>query len=96
MDDSGEIRVTAFNEQCDAFYDKAVVGKVFYISNCSVKNANKQYSKLNNDYELTFKDNGMMELAEDTGDIPTVTYNFVSVSDLASCAKDSNVTSSGW
>ena len=91
MDDSGEIRVTAFKEQCDAFYDKAVVGKVFYISNCSVKNANKQYSKLNNDYELTFKDNGMMELAEDTGDIPTVTYNFVSVSDLASRAKDSNV-----
>ena len=91
MDDSGEIRVTAFKEQCDAFFDKAVVGKVFYISNCSVKNANKQYSKLNNDYELTFKDNGMMELAEDTGDIPTVTYNFVSVSDLASCAKDSNV-----
>ena len=33
----------------------------------------------------------MMELAEDTGDIPTVTYNFVSVSDLASRAKDSNV-----
>ena len=31
MDESGEIRVTAFKEQCDAFYDKAVVGKVFYI-----------------------------------------------------------------
>ena len=69
MDDSGEIRVTAFNEQCDAFYDKAVVGKIFYISNFYVKNANKQYSKLNNDYELIFKDNGMMELAEDTGDL---------------------------
>ena len=91
MDDSGEIRVTAFKEQCDAFFDKAVVGKVFYISNCSVKNANKQYSKLNNDYELTFKDNGIMDAAEDTGDIPTVTYNFVTISDLASCAKDSNV-----
>ena len=31
MDESGEIRVTAFKEQCDAFYDKAVVGKVYYI-----------------------------------------------------------------
>ena len=91
MDDSGEIRVTAFKEQCDQFFDKAVVGKVVYISNCSVKNANKQYSKLNNEYELTFKDNGMMELAEDTGDIPTVTYNFVAISDLTGCAKDSNV-----
>ena len=91
MDDSGEIRVTAFKDQCDAFYEKAVVGKVFFISNCSVKNANKQYSKLNNEYELTFKDNGMMELAEDIGDIPTVSYNFVAISDLTGCAKDSNV-----
>ena len=31
MDDSGEIRITAFKEQCDAFYDKAIVGEVFYI-----------------------------------------------------------------
>jgi len=91
MDESGEIRVTAFKEQCDAFYDKAVVGKVFYISNCSVKAANKQYSKLNNEYELTFKDNGTMELAEDASDIPTMTYNFASIADLSSCAKDTNV-----
>ena len=91
MDDSGEIRVTAFKDQCDAFYEKAIVGKVFYISNCSVKNANKQYSKLNNEYELTFKDNGMLEQADDTGDIPTVTYNFVTISDLSGCSKDSNV-----
>ena len=91
MDDTAEIKVTAFNQKCDIFFDKAVVGKVFYISNCSVKNANKQYSKLNNEYELTFKDNGVMELAEDTGDIPTVTYNFVAISDLTGCAKDSNV-----
>ena len=91
MDDSGEIRVTAFKEQCDQFFDKAVVGKVFYINNCSVKDANKQYSKLNNEYELTFKDNGMMELAEDDGDIPTVTYNFVAIRDLTGSAKDSIV-----
>ena len=83
--------MTAFKEQCDQFFDKAVVGKVFYINNCSVKDANKQYSKLNNEYELTFRDNGMMELAEDTGDIPTITYNFVAISDLTGCAKDSNV-----
>merc|ERR1719318_2310557 len=69
MDESGEIRVTAFKEQCDAFYDKAIVGKVYYISNCSVKAANKQYSKLNNEYELTFKDMGTMELCEDASDV---------------------------
>ena len=92
MDDSGEIRITAFKDQCDAFFDKAVVGKVYFISNCSVKNANKQYSKLNNDYELTFKDNGTFDLCEDnTDDIPCINYNFVKISDLGSVAKDSYV-----
>ena len=43
-------------------------------------------AELNNDYVLIFNYNGMMELAEDTGDIPTVTFNFVCVSDLASQA----------
>jgi replication factor A1 len=89
MDESGEIRVTAFKEQCDKFYDLAAVGKVYYISNCSVKAANKQYSKLNNDYELTFKDNGTMELVEDDADdVPTMTYNFAKISDLSGAEKD--------
>jgi len=92
MDESGEIRVTAFKEMCDKFYDYAQVGKVYYIANCSVKAANKQYSKLNNDYELTFKDNGSMELVEeDTSDVPTMVYNFAKISDLSTAEKDSMV-----
>jgi len=83
MDDSGEIRVTAFNQKADEFFEEATVGKVYYISNCSVKAANKQFCQLKNDYELTFKDNGTMELVEDdTSDVPTMTYNFVKISDL--------------
>jgi len=31
------------------------VGKVYYISNCYVKDVNKDVSNLKNDYELTFK-----------------------------------------
>jgi len=92
-DESGEIRVTAFKDQADKFYDYAQMGKVYYISNCSVKAANKQYSKLNNDYELTFKDNGSMELVEDadTSSIPVMTYAFFEIADLARCEKDSLV-----
>jgi len=92
MDESGEIRITAFKEQADKFYDMAVVGKVYYISNCSVKASNKQYCKLNNDYELTFKDNGTFDLVEeDTSDVPTMTYNFATIADLANAEKDSSV-----
>ena len=88
MDESGEIRITAFKNQCDAFYEKATVGKVFYIANCSVKHANKTYNKLNNDYELTFKDNGTFDLCEDDSDIPTKNYNFVGINDLNSVSRD--------
>ena len=88
MDESGEIRITAFKDQCDAFYEKATVGKVYYIANCSVKNANKAYSKLNNDYELTFKDNGTFDLCDDDSDIPTINYNFVGINDLNSVSRD--------
>ena len=88
MDESGEIRITAFKDQCDAFYEKATVGKVYYIANCSVKNANKAYSKLNNDYELTFKDNGTFDLCVDDSDIPTINYNFVGINDLNSVSRD--------
>ena len=42
-----------------------------------MKAANKQLNKMNNEYELTFKDNGTMELCEDSSDVPSMTYNFV-------------------
>ena len=69
MDESGEIRATAFKEQCDMFYDMIQVGKVFLISNCQVKAANKQYSKLRNDYELTFKDNVIVQPCDEVSQL---------------------------
>ena len=56
-DDSGEIRVLV-NNQCDTFYEKAVVGKIFFISNCSV-------SRLYKDNVLETKDTGTLEEADD-------------------------------
>jgi len=93
MDESGEIRATAFKEQCDQYYDMIQVGKVYFISRCSVKAANKAYCKLNNDYELTFKDNVLVEPVgeDDVSDVPTMSYNFAGISDLSSAGKDSLV-----
>jgi len=92
MDESGEIRATAFKEQCDMYYDMIQVGKVYLISNCQVKAANKQYSKLRNDYELTFKDNVIVQPCdEDTSDVPTIIYNFMSIADLSTQQKDAIV-----
>jgi replication factor A1 len=62
LDDSGEIRATAFNDQCTALYDLFQEGGVYYISSpCRVAIAKKQFTNLNNDYELTFERDTIVE-----------------------------------
>lgn len=55
MDESGEIRGTAFNLAVDELYPKLEEGKVYYISKARVNLAKKKFSNLNNDYELSFE-----------------------------------------
>ncbi|EDW96487.1 replication protein A 70 kDa DNA-binding subunit [Drosophila yakuba] len=85
MDESGEIRATAFKEQCDKFYDLIQVDSVYYISKCQLKPANKQYSSLNNAYEMTFSGETVVQLCEDTDDdpIPEIKYNLIPISDVS-------------
>lgn len=62
LDDSGEIRGTAFQEQCDTLYTLFQEGGVYYITSpCKVQLAKKQFTNLNNDYELTFERDTMVE-----------------------------------
>lgn len=62
LDDSGEIRATGFNEQCDMLYELFQEGSVYYISSpCRVQIAKKQFTNLNNDYELTFERDTVVE-----------------------------------
>ena len=56
LDESGEIRGTGFNNECDQLYELFQEGGVYYITSpCRVQLAKKQFSNLNNDYELTFE-----------------------------------------
>lgn len=62
LDDSGEIRATGFNNQCEMLYDVFQEGSVYYISSpCRVQIAKKQFTNLNNDYELTFERDTIVE-----------------------------------
>lgn len=62
LDDSGEIRATGFNNQCEMLYDVFQEGSVYYISTpCRVQIAKKQFTNLNNDYELTFEKDTVVE-----------------------------------
>lgn len=62
LDDSGEIRATGFNDAVDSWYDILNEGSVYYISApCRVQLAKKQFSNVNNDYELTFEKDTVIE-----------------------------------
>ncbi|KAE8334163.1 hypothetical protein BDV24DRAFT_146312 [Aspergillus arachidicola] len=92
LDDSGEIRATGFNDQCDMLYDVFEEGSVYYISSpCGVKIAKKQFTNLNNDYELTFERDTVVEKAEDQADVPQIRFSFTTIGDLQSVEKDTTI-----
>ena len=96
LDDSGEIRATGFNDAVDTWYEVLQEGSVYYLSApCKVQLAKKQFSNLNNDYELTFEKDTLIEKAEDTEGVPQVQFNFTSLSDLQTVEKDNTIDTIG-
>lgn len=92
LDESGEIKATAFNDQCDTFYDVLHEGSVYYISSpCRVTLAKKQFTNLPNDYELSFERDTVIEKAEDQSNLPQVRFNFCTIQELQSVEKDNTV-----
>ena len=98
MDDSAEIKGTAWNAMVDELYDKLQENRVYFVSRARVNLAKKKFSTVNNDYELGL-DRGI-EIEEvrylshfpgwrlnwlqchDT-DVPVIRYNFVNLSTLS-------------
>lgn len=91
VDESGEIRATAFNEQVDKFFPLIDVNKVYYFSKGTLKIANKQYTAVKNDYEMTFNNETSVMPCEDDHHLPTVKFDFTGIGDLESKSKDSLV-----
>lgn len=95
LDDTGEIRGTAFNDVADRLYEVFQEGMVYYITTCKVTHAKKQFSNLTNDYELQFERDTEVEKAEDQANAPQVRYNFTKIGDLESVEKDTVVDALG-
>ncbi len=92
LDESGEIRATGFNEQCDQLYDLFQEGSVYYISSpCRVTFAKKQFSNLANDYELHFEKDSTVEKADEQDGVPQVRYSFTNIADLQTVEKDTTI-----
>ncbi|OXU23008.1 hypothetical protein TSAR_015531 [Trichomalopsis sarcophagae] len=89
LDESGEIRCTAFRDQCDKFYDMIEIGKVYYISRCQLKPANKQFNNLKNDYEMTLTSDSEIAICnEEIEGIPTLQFDFVPINTVEAKSKD--------
>uniref|UniRef100_A0AAX7VGV3 Replication protein A subunit n=1 Tax=Astatotilapia calliptera TaxID=8154 RepID=A0AAX7VGV3_ASTCA len=88
VDESGEIRITAFNKEVDKFFSLVEQGKVYYISKATLKPANKQYTTLKNDYEMTLHAYSSIVPCDDNQSIPTVHCDFVPIAELENRDKD--------
>ncbi len=92
LDETGEIKATAFNEQVDQYFDILQEGQVYYISSpCRVSLAKKQFTNLANDYELAFERDTQIEKAEDQSSVPQVRFSFVNIQQLQDIEKDTTI-----
>ncbi|KAM3586834.1 Replication factor A protein 1 [Umbelopsis sp. WA50703] len=81
LDKSGEIKATAFNAEVDRLHPLLQENKTYYISKARVSMAKKQFSNLNNDYELVFESGTEIEECHDES-LPTMSFNFVPIAKL--------------
>ncbi|CDU25683.1 probable replication factor-A protein 1 [Sporisorium scitamineum] len=84
LDDSGEIKATGFNDAVDRFYPLLQENHVYLISKARVNIAKKQFSNLQNEYEITFENSTEIEECTDATDVPEVKYEFVRINELES------------
>ncbi|KAG9056580.1 Replication factor A protein 1 [Serendipita sp. 407] len=89
MDETGEIKATAFNAAVDLLYDRFQEGKVYYVSKGKVVLAKKAFSNLPCDYEITMDNRTEVEECIDAGSVPEVKYTFIKLRDLGAHEKDS-------
>ncbi|GAA5797111.1 putative replication factor-A protein 1 [Helicostylum pulchrum] len=91
LDQSGEIKATAFNDQVDRLYNMLEEGKVYYISKARVAMAKKQFSTLNNEYELSIENGTEIEACGGESSIPQMVYSYVKIADIGKREKGDNV-----
>ncbi|KAJ6448321.1 replication factor-a protein [Mycena vitilis] len=88
MDETGEIRATAFNKVAVALYDQVQEGKVYYISGARVNLAKKKFAVVSNEYELAFERHTVIKECFDAT-VPRIKYDFVPLGELDKHAKES-------
>ncbi|GMF16928.1 unnamed protein product [Phytophthora fragariaefolia] len=87
----GEIRATFFNDGVDKFFETLRPGGVFFFAGGKVKMANRRFSSVDNDYEVTFDQHSDISPAPEDGQISQMNYSFKKIAEIESVPADSNV-----
>ena len=77
LDESDEIKASAFNESAERAYNLLEEGKVYYISKAKVGAARKKFNNLTHPYELTLEKDTEITECFDESDVPKLNFNFV-------------------
>ncbi|KAL5477258.1 hypothetical protein EMCRGX_G024027 [Ephydatia muelleri] len=90
VDESGEIRACGFNEVADKFLNVFEMNKVYYISKGKLKPANKKFSSIKNDYELTLgQETVVEECHEVVASLPSMSFHFTPIAEVEALPVDS-------
>lgn len=81
-DESGQIKVAAFQECVDIFFPLVEIGRTYTIRKGSVKMANKQYTNNNSDYEIHLDKTSEITSVESDGK-PSYCFNFVKLDNIS-------------
>jgi replication factor A1 len=82
-EEGGEIRGTFFKDMCERYFPILQEGKVYYVSGGRLKVANKRYTSLNCEYEISFDNHTEIREAQDDARISTMKYSFCPIDQIA-------------
>ncbi|KAI5951959.1 RFA1 [Candida jiufengensis] len=82
LDESDEIKASAFNEVAEKVHNLVEEGKVYYISKAKVSAARKKFNNLTHPYELQLDRDTIINECFDESDVPKLNFNFVKLDQI--------------
>lgn len=89
LDETGEIKATAFNTAAEKFYDILQENGVYYVTKASIQTAKKQFSNLSNDNEINLDKDSVIESANDESGVPQMQFNFIKLDQIQNIENNS-------
>lgn len=80
-DHSGSIRIVAFGEAVDIFYNLLNVGKVYSVSRGNIRVSNKKFSNSSSDYEILLDKNSEIKMVAEASP-NELHYKFIKINEI--------------